>query len=311
MTTTTIDFHDVGFDDLALLRRYLPHYGTGDCNLTPAALLTRGPVRGVRVAEWQSHLFIDWIPEGMPETGRALQFPLGCCASAELLEALEAHALAAGGPLKLYGIVPDLLLWLQKLVPERSFRIQSDSSGWDYLYRRDAVEKLEGRPLAKKRNFARRYRAANPSHDFVAITRETIPMAADFLERWYEEDAGGMTPSLAEERRAIRTAFERWEDLGLRGGILVSEGRVDGFTYGAMTSANVFAVHIEKASRAAIGAYQAIASELAASLPPEAVFLNREEDLGIAGLRKAKLSWAPCGMLQKGVVTLVPADQAA
>lgn len=302
----SIDFHPLSFDDLTLLRRYLPHYGTGDCNLSLASLLMRGPQRGVQIAEWQNHLFIDWTPIGFDEGFRAMQFPLGCCASAELLAVLEAQALNAGRPLRLYGIIPDILLWLQKLAPERSFRIECASAGWDYLYRREAIERLEGRPLAKKRNFARRYRAANPTHDFVALSRETIPMAGELLERWYAEEPGGMTPSLEEERRAIRVAFAHWEDLGLLGGLLISEGRVDGLTFGAMASPQVFAVHIEKARREVTGAYQALASELAASLPAEAVFLNREEDLGIPGLRKAKLSWAPCGMLQKGVVTLDP-----
>ena len=96
------------------------------------------------------------------------------------------------------------------------------------------------------------------------------------------------------------------EDLKISGGVLMSEGAVCGFTYGSMVSPDVYAVHIEKASRNVTGAYPVLACELAKSLPETAVFLNREEDLGIPGLRKAKSDWAPCGMNQQGWVTLEP-----
>ena len=107
---------------------------------------------------------------------------------------------------------------------------------------------------------------------------------------------------------AIETALEHREALNLSGGLLMSDGRVDGFTYGTLVAKDIFAVHIEKARRDVTGAYPALSSAFAKSLPEDVVFLNREEDIGIPGLRKAKLAWMPCGMIQKGVVEIVPAN---
>lgn len=295
--------HDISFDDLALLRKYLPFYGNGDCNLSIAALLTRGPTRGTQVGELHNHLLVRWQVEGYGEP--VLQFPIGCCVGVDLVRELEALLQEEGQTLKLYGSVPELLLWVQKLMPERSFLVTSASSGWDYLYRRDAFASLEGRPMAKKRNFTRRYHTANPDARFVPLSDETLPALKDFLAEWYEGE-GEMTKSLLEERTAIERALAAREDLHLMGGLLMSGERIDGFTYGSLVSKDIVAVHIEKARRDVTGAYPALSSAFARSLPESVAFLNREEDIGIPGLRKAKQAWFPCGMLQKGVVEILP-----
>lgn len=295
--------HDISFDDLPLLQKYLPFYGNGDCNLSVAALLTRGPIRGTKVGEFHNHLLVRWRVEGFDAP--VLQFPIGCCVGVDLILELEAALREEGEPLRLYGSVPELLLWVQKLMPERSFVVTSASSGWDYLYRRDAFASLEGRPMAKKRNFTRRYHAANPEAQFVPISSETIPLLRDFLAEWYEAE-GELTASLAEERTAIERALDAREALHIEGGLLMSGSRVDGFTYGTLVAKDIVAVHIEKARRDVTGAYPALASAFARSLPEKVVFLNREEDIGIPGLRKAKQAWFPCGMLQKGIVEITP-----
>ena len=238
-----LPFHAISFDDLPLLRKYLPFYGNGDCNLSIASLLTRGPERGTELCELHNHLLVKWRAEGFEEP--VLQFPIGCCVGVDLIHEIEAALSEEGESLRLYGSVPELLLWVQKLMPERSFVVTSASAGWDYLYRRDTFATLEGRPMAKKRNFTRRYHAANPNATFVPLSDETMQLLKAFLSEWYEAE-GEMTKSLLEERAAIETALEHREALNLSGGLLMSEGRVDGFTYGTLVAKDIFAVHIEK-----------------------------------------------------------------
>ena len=72
-----------------------------------------------------------------------------------------------------------------------------------------------------------------------------------------------------------------------------------GFTYGSDVGENIFSVHIEKADRTVTGAYPALASALCKTLPERFTQINREEDLGIPGLRKAKEDWAPSTMIRK------------
>ncbi len=294
--------HPVSLEDIALLQRFLPRCGTGDGNLSVANLITRGIAAGTRVGLFHNHLLVERTPFGCSEP--VLHFPAGCCLSLDFVEELEALALEAGRPLTLYGVIPDMLQWIARSFPKRSFTLSSASGGWDYLYRRDAVASLEGRKLAGKRNFARRYHAAHPKAEFVPLTPETIPMARAFLSSWYAGTA--MTESLQKEADAIDLAFHHWEALGLTGGVLLSDGVVHGFTYGSQVSPHTWAVHIEKADRNVTGAYPVLFAWFAAALPDTCAFLNREEDIDLPGLRKAKLDWNPCGMLQKGTLTLVP-----
>ena len=293
----------VTLDALPILSGFLPLGGTGDCNHSLAALISRAAEHETSYTVFHDRLLIHWRP--VPEAPLMWMYPIGCPTCGTLFEEMEASCLEAGEPLRLWGTVSDIMGRLQQALPYRNFTVTTSNAWWDYLYRRDQFATLEGRKLNGKRNFARRFWAANPNAVFKPLNEETIPLCLDFLEAWYAEK-GEMTPSMEAEAVSIRTTFANAEDLKISGGVLMSEGTVCGFTYGSMVSPDVYAVHIEKASRNVTGAYPVLACELAKSLPETAVFLNREEDLGIPGLRKAKSDWAPCGMNQKGWVTLEP-----
>ena len=113
-----------------------------------------------------------------------------------------------------------------------------------------------------------------------------------------------MNEGLLQERQAIETVIANWDDLPVDGGMLQDSGRRLGFTYGARSAPDILAVHIEKATRAVPGAYPALSQAFAKSLPLCIEYLNREEDLGIAGLRKAKQDWHPVAQLKKGILTV-------
>lgn len=299
-----------------MLEKHLPQFGSGDCNLSVVSLLTRGVERGIRAAECREHLLLE--TEVLSAPGRVLILPVGSNITAELLNTLEAHYAAEGLPLRLFGIVPEVLRMLKRTMPERSFNVTASTGDWDYVYRRERIETLEGRAMAKKRNLAKRYRSTVPGAIFRPFVKPdgtpdamVFERALEFLEIWYRDAVGeaGMTPSLLEEQGTVRRALNLDFAGELLGGVLFSDdsaaARVDGFSYGACVRPGMAAVHIEKARREP-GAYPALSSAFAASLPADIKLINREEDLNIAGLRRAKLQWAPSAQLQKGVVELLP-----
>lgn len=291
----------VTLDALPILADFLPHGGSGDCNHSLAALISRAREHETAYAVFHDRLLIRWRP--VPEAPLMWMAPIGCTSCGTLIEELEHISLEEGEPLRLWGTVPDLMTRLQRSLPYRNFTATTSNAWWDYLYRRDQFATLEGRRLNGKRNFARRFRAANPEARFEPLNDETVPLCLTFLNEWYA-DKGAMTPSMQAEADAAKLSLEHRQALGIQGGVLMSGDRVCGFTYGAMVSPDVFAVHVEKASREVTGAYPVLASELAKTLPESVLFLNREEDLGLPGLRKAKSDWAPASMNQKGWVTL-------
>ena len=109
---------------------------------------------------------------------------------------------------------------------------------------------------------------------------------------------------LRNERRALIYALHNFEALGLTGGILHVDGKIAAFTFGMPINQDTFGVHVEKADTNIDGAYAMINYEFANHIPEQYVYINREEDLGIEGLRKAKLSYQPTIILEKYVACL-------
>ena len=111
--------------------------------------------------------------------------------------------------------------------------------------------------------------------------------------------------ALDAERQAIQRAFDHYTELNLKGGALVVDSRVVAFTYGSPINTDTFDVAVEKADANYIGAYTMVNNEFVKSLPSQYEFINREEDLGIEGLRKAKLSYHPTEILDKYTAKLI------
>ncbi len=299
----TISLKPVTLDSIDDLKRFLPEHGTGDCNLSVAALIARSQERETQYAVYKGTLVIRW--RAALQEPFVWLLPIGCDCCACVLEEMEAWSQKVGEPLRLFGRLTDLVPSVEKALPYRSLAMTTKNAWWDYLYRRDDIETLQGRKLHGKRNFAKRFWTAYPHARFVPIDAETIPLCREFLATWYSRFEM-MSESMKAEAQAIDVALNHFDELLLQGGLLMVGDRVCGFSYGARLTDTMFAVHIEKADREIVGAYPVLASELARSLPDEIELLNREEDLGIVGLRKAKQDWSPAQMLEKGYVTLEP-----
>ena len=173
-----------------------------------------------------------------------------------------------------------------------------DRDYFDYVYQRQDLAELKGKHYQPKRNHVNKFKR---EYNFTAepLTQQAVAECLEFEASWcrvhgYEEDE-----NILNERQAMVYAFEHWERLGLRGLVIRVEGKVAAFTFGAPINHDTFGVHFEKADIRIDGAYSAVNQFFAASLPEEYVYLNREEDLGIPGLRQAKLSYQPAFLLEK------------
>ncbi|MBR4939965.1 MAG: DUF2156 domain-containing protein [Burkholderiaceae bacterium] len=302
-----IQLKPVTFEALDDLKRFLPAQGTGDCNLSVASLIARAQERETHYAIVNDTLVIRW--RAAADEPFVWLLPIGCDCCPCVLEEMEFWSEKKGEPLRLFGNLTELVPAVEKALPYRTLSMTTKTAWWDYLYRRNDIESLLGRKLHGKRNFAKRFWTAYPHARFVSITKETLPLCREFLARWYARFEE-MSDSMKDEARAIAMAFDHFEALALQGGLLMVGEKVCGFSYGARLTETMFAVHIEKADRDIVGAYPALASEMARSLPDEIEWLNREEDLGIEGLRKAKQDWSPAAMFEKGYVTLEPSKRA-
>jgi hypothetical protein len=165
---------------------------------------------------------------------------------------------------------------------------------------REELATLSGKKFQPKRNHINQFLRAFPDYEFLKITPEIVSQCIDLESVWEKRhDSENESESRKIERKAITVALENFDALGLQGGALKVNGKIVAFTYGSPINSSVFDIACEKADTEIIGAYAMINNLFAKQIPENFVYLNREEDLGIEGLRKAKLSYQPYEILPK------------
>lgn len=222
------------------------------------------------------------------------------------LEALEADANERGEPFRLVCLSAERVEELETLRPVE-FEFTSHRAGWDYLYDIDKLSDLAGRKLHSKRNHCARFEDAVPGWTFAPMTQADLPECLALDEEWdrrsREREGAEEAADMTLERKALLTAAQYFDQIGLEGGVLRDEnGKLLAFTMGDPISADVFDVHFEKALDDVPGCYAVINREFARYLRekyPGLRYLNREEDMGIEGLRRAKESYYPDLMGEK------------
>ncbi|MBQ8611880.1 MAG: DUF2156 domain-containing protein [Oscillospiraceae bacterium] len=236
---------------------------------------------------------------------KGFAYPAGTGPLAPALEALKARAAAQGLPLILVGVTPCQREKLEAEFPGR-FVFEEDRDSWDYVYDINRLADLGGKKLHAKRNHIHRFDDRFPDWMFEPITRENVAECLALENEWaaarHGDEEGADT--LHEETVAVIEALYQMEALQMEGGLIRAEGKPIAFSLGSFTTPECFDVHFEKAYGDIQGAYTVINREMARMIRanhPEVKWLNREDDLGLEGLRKAKLSYYPDILLEKFV----------
>ena len=229
-------------------------------------------------------------------------FPVGNGPLKPVLDALIHDAATRGIPCCLTGLTKAECDLVEELYPGR-FRFYADRDGFDYVYSIDDLADLKGRKFQKKRNHLHRFEDAHPDAEFLPLDEKTRVRAYCMLQKWYaDRKAADPHADFHLEELAMNRAFTFQSQLGLEGLVLVENGEVLAFTMGSRMNACTFDVHFEKAREDVDGAYPAINRAFARYLRekyPQLRYLNREDDMGLEGLRKAKLSYCPDHMVEK------------
>ncbi len=233
---------------------------------------------------------ILYIQYRMPD-GIVYQMPLAAGTRlAEAVRRLEADAAERGAPFSMIAINGQMKEELETALPGR-FVFAEEPNQADYIYEAESLRELRGKKLHAKRNFVNRFIAANEGNfAFEAVGPENAAEVLAFNAEW--DRAHGLSDDFRKEAEAIRRAVNDLEKIGMMGVALRLEGRIIAFALGSRLSADTLLEDIEKAADIP-GAYQMINHEFARRFSEGFTYINREEDLGIEGLRKAKLSYFP------------------
>ena len=225
--------------------------------------------------------------------------PIGSGPVAPAIRAMRDLCEAEGKQLVLYGVTEVLKARMEEELPGW-FRYKEETDYSDYIYEIDALAELSGRKLHAKKNHVNKFLSLYPDWHFEPLTPARFEECRRLLTGWQtaHQDADGQS-SIEEENMAIEAAFRHYEELELEGGVLYADGRICAFSIGEKCAADTFVVHFEKADRSVEGAYTMINREFVRQIRdthPEVRYINREDDMGLESLRKAKRSYHPCFM---------------
>ena len=290
-----IDFQPIQLDEREKYSAYLHSGKSRGCEYSFANLYLWGRQKAA-VIDDQMVLFSQFNRKTV------YPYPAGEGEIKPVLEAIIRDSQERGIPCRITGLDSQDIEDMEKMFPGR-FRFHCDRDSYDYVYAIDDLADLKGKKYQKKRNHYNRFRDMFPHYTIEPITVENLPKVKQMLEQWYaqrlELDPEG---DYHMEQAAIYKALRHYEQLGLEGIMLVNEDRILAMTIGSRLTPDTYDIHFEKAIAEADTAYTVINCEFARFLRdkhPEIRFLNREDDLGIEGLRKAKLSYYPHHLVEK------------
>lgn len=273
------------------------HRGSLEYNFT-ANYIWRKIVK-LNAARFEDRLIVLSDPENP-----SFIFPSGAGPVENVVRALADYVRERGKPLLFNTLLNEDRDKLEAAFPGK-FLITPDRNDFDYVYDAEKMISLSGKKLSAKRNHINRFMSMNPDWSYENITRENIGDAHKMNLEWCLLAGCREDESLFNESCAVEQAFEHFFDLGLTGGLLRVQGRPIAFTMGEPLNKDTFIVHVEKAFHEIQGSYQVINQQFAMANCQGYRFINREDDAGEEGLRKAKMSYYPVMMVEKSSAELL------
>ena len=284
-----IEFRPVRLEDRATIERFTMSSDITNCDLSFANMFCWQEVYHSAWAIVDGFLVIRFHIDGGDRLGYMQPVGEGDCA--RIIPALREDAHAHGQRLRIIGLT-DRGREMIRQMHIGQFAFESDRALEDYVYAADDLRNLPGRRYQPKRNHINRFMAEYPDYRYEELTPDRFDECMQ-LEREWRRNHEGHTSELCAEQRAMQRAFAHFAELGMTGGCIYVGERMVAFTYGSAVNDHTFDTHVEKADTDYDGAFTVINCLFARHLPERFTLINREEDLGIEGLRRAQLSYHP------------------
>lgn len=191
---------------------------------------------------------------------------------------------------------------LVKEFPDK-FIITEDRNNFDYVYRVDELTKLSGKKFHSKKNHINKFKKMYPDWEYCRLSPENNGECMTLFDEW-QTDKGWEAESIGEEREALCEFLNNRDTLGYIGGGIRIGGRLVAFSFGEALGADTAVIHFEHVDPNCEGAFAIINQQFLEHEWQNYIYVNREEDMGIPGMRKAKESYHPAFMIKKYVATL-------
>lgn len=233
----------------------------------------------------------------------AFTFPVGDGDVKAVINILMDYCKENGFEFSLRSVTEKMFDQLSELFPDM-FEITYDRDAADYLYETEKLINLSGKKYHGKRNHINRFKEDYKDWSYERISDSNMEECIHMANEWRIESGCEDDEEKYAEFCVTLNYLKYFKELGVFGGLIRANNEVVAFSIGEPIGSDTFVVHIEKAYSRVQGAYPIINQQFAQDCAANYPYINREEDLGSEGLRKAKLSYRPIMLVEKGVVTV-------
>lgn len=290
-----MEFKPVEAKDRDILKSYLKHVESRSCDMPFASIYL-----------WRSHYHMEYaivenmlVMRSIDEEGETFSFPIGAADPAPAIEKLRAYCEENQKTLILHSVTEDVAEYLRKNYPGE-FTIEFNRDYADYIYETQALIELRGKKYHGKKNHINKFKKTY-EWSYEKVTEENLEECLAMLKLWKKDNCEKEDEELVAEICVAEAALREREFLGLQAGLIRADGRVVAFSVGEKISFDTFCVHIEKAFSDVPGAYTIMNQQFLEHEASDCTYVNREDDVGEPGLRRAKLSYHPAFLLEKGI----------
>ena len=295
-----MNFKPVTLEDQNWIKKYLKESGYRGCEFSFSTIMMWKDVYETEVTDYKGTFCYRC------KTGRnqyLYAFPAGNGDKKAAIEALMEIAQKEEHKFVLRGFEEEWIPWIEEQFPNQ-FSYTTSQAEWDYVYSVEALATLAGSKYHGKRNHIARFKDNEEWH-YESLTMENALACKHMSDNWYHAQLNLGNVSVYKEKPGLNFILDHFEELDLKGGVLYVGGKVVAFTVGEAMSKDTFHVHIEKAYAEVQGAYPMINQQFVLHEMQGFKYINREEDDGVEGLRRAKESYRPVEMIQKYTAVLL------
>lgn len=294
-----MEFRPITLEDKAWINNYIKESQYHSCEYSFSTMMLWKDVYHTEVADaygvlgYRCHIGKDRY---------VYAFPAGNGDKKAAIEEMMQIAKKAGHPFVLRGFEKEWADWLEETFPGK-FELSTSQDEWDYVYSVEKLGSLAGSKYHGKRNHIARFKDSSEWR-YEKLTAENKEECRAMSDCWYHAQFGIGNISVLKEKPVLNYALDHMEELNLTGGVLYREEKIVAFTIGEPLTKDMYHVHIEKAYSDIQGAYPMINQQFVLNEMQGFSYVNREEDDGVAGLRRAKESYGPEYMVEKYTAVL-------
>ena len=294
-----IEFRDIELQDKEIIDKFFTNNPYSSAESCFSNLYGWAHKYKTQYAVWRDFLLVKFTSD---RGGCSYLTPFG---RGNLASAIEVLVDECGCPIKfeMSGVTSPMKDEIELAMPRR-FEFTRQRANYDYIYTSEKLINLSGKKLQSKRNHINRFKAQQSDWRYISVTENPgeVVRCKEMLKKWYDINKDSSDESLDDDFKATSLFLDNFEAMDLRGGALEVDGEIAAFSLGAKLNEDTFIVHVEKAFADIQGAYPLINQQFVLNEASEYTYINREEDMGLASLRKAKLSYRPDILLEKYIV---------